>query len=83
MHLEKYTDTALQERAYSIYMRANAWDAGPLQKHSHCARIEGREYVRLARHDQTIAIYRVRTVDGKQHLRRLKRYPPQLDFTKE
>lgn len=84
--LEVHYDTALVERALSAYFRS-ARQLGPHEQlmqpasgASYEAEFEGRNYVCICNTHGVLAVYRERN-DGM--LKRLKRWPAELDFENE
>lgn len=70
----------IESRALAAYLKA--WDgSGQLQQPGEVCEVdhEGLQYVRLSNIGGTLAVYRVRTVNGAPMLKRLKRWPAALD----
>lgn len=69
----------LEQRALSAYFKYND-GTGQLQQPSEpeTAEIDGKTYIVLSNTHGTLAVYRVRNVNGKDTLKRLKRYPKEL-----
>lgn len=71
----------LESRALTAYYRSAASTAGqPLQPGAvETVEHEGLRYVRLTNTNGTIAVYRVRIVNGEPMLKGLKRWPDALN----
>ena len=71
--------TPLEQRAFSAYFRSS--EAGATIENP-CAHqtidIDGKQYIVLSGKDGILAVYRIRIVNGDAVLKRLKRYPKEL-----
>ena len=69
----------LEQRALSAYFRHSDGMGQPVQPSDpDTVEIDGKRYIVLSNTHGTLAVYRVRTVNGKDALKRLKRYPEEL-----
>lgn len=72
---------SLEQRALAAYFKYTDAGNGHVMQPSAPEIIEhnGLKYVRLSNVNGTLAIYRVRLVNGEEVLKRLKRWPGELD----
>ena len=69
----------LEQRALSAYFKYNDGMGQPMQPSDpETVEIDGKRYIVLSNTHETLAVYRVRTVNGKDALKRLKRLPKEL-----
>ena len=69
----------LEQRALSAYFKYSDGMGQPMHPSDpETVEIDGKRYIVLSNTHGTLAVYRVRTVSGKDALKRLKRFPKEL-----
>lgn len=73
--------SSLEQRAFAAYFRSAARETGSVLQPGDVEEIEhgGLTYIRLSNVNGTLAVYRVRVVNGKPVLKGLKRWPKEVD----